>query len=210
MKLSRWLVLLMLMSRIEAFLVPPLYQRADILAEETSLTLSLGVLSEDYDHLGGYILDKGGLLQLSGYYVLKQWRENNPAVVGYVGVQVVSEDWNTRFTLNPDSPIRAFPHGGLGLQLEFLERPSLAAQLSLEFPFLISLTLLGGLGSHKNGHDIVTLGIKTLAYYPTTVFVSIHPHPRFHLSVSGSFFAPGYLIYGRELHAGVGYTVLSK
>ena len=87
-----------------------------------------------------------------------------------------------------------------------MEKPSLAGQLSIEFPSLISLTLLAGINSRKSGREVVTIGLKSLAYYPSMAFINVHPTPNLHLSLGASMI----LGLGGEVHAGVGYTILNK
>lgn len=192
--------LLLSVSQAMAFL-PQFYETAEVTPGEASLTLSAAPEAYGYGFFDWYT-GTGAQLELSGRYAFNE--EYQLAIFGYAGGLIGLNGPGIILTENPD--IGILPNGGIGFQGEFLEKPSLAGQLSVEFPSLISLTLLAGINSRKSGREVVTIGLKSIWYMPSMVFVTIHPTPRLHLLAGGSI----VWMVGGEVHAGVGYTILNK
>lgn len=193
-------ILLLLVSQLAAFL-PQFYQTAEVTPGEASLTLSAAPEAYGYGLFDWYT-GTGAQLELSGRYAFNE--EYQLAIFGYAGGLIGLNGPGIILTKNPD--IGILPNGGIGFQGEFLEKPSLAGQLSVEFPSLISLTLLAGINSRKSGREVVTIGLKSLAYYPSMAFINVHPTSNLHLSL-GAAMIPWV---GGEVHAGIGYTFLKK
>ncbi|MBD3285945.1 hypothetical protein GF359_05645 [candidate division WOR-3 bacterium] len=98
--------------------------------------------------------------------------------------------------------VYGFPNGGLGMHIQVTDRKfPFAVQLSAEFPSLISLGLILGVKPRNLDREIISFGAKSLAYYPGSVYLNVHPSERIHLTVGAST-----VIFGGEVHAGIGYT----
>jgi len=192
--------LLLSVSQAMAFL-PQFYETAEVTPGEGSLLASVAPETYGYGFFDWYT-GTGAQLELSGRYAFNE--EYQLAIFGYAGGLIGLNGPGIILTENPD--IGILPNGGIGFQGEFMEKPSLAGQLSVEFPSLISLTLLAGINPRKSGREVVTIGLKSIWYMPSMVFVTIHPTPRLHLLAGGSI----VWMLGGEVHAGVGYTILNK
>ena len=192
--------LLLSISQAMAFL-PQFYETAEVTPGEGSLLASVAPETYGYGFFDWYT-DTGVQLELSGRYAFNE--EYQLAIFGYAGGLIGLNGPGIILTENPD--IGILPNGGIGFQGEFMEKPSLAGQLSIEFPSLISLTLLAGINSRKSGREVVTIGLKSLAYYPSMAFINVHPTSNLHLSLGASMIP----LLGDEVHAGVGYTILNK
>lgn len=183
-----------------AFL-PQYYETAEVTPGEGSLLVSAAPSAYGYG-LFDYYTGQGADIELS--FRQGVTKDSALAFFGYAGGLIGLNAPGITLTSNPD--IGILPNGGFGAQVEFLEKPSLAGQLSVEFPSLVSLTLLAGISSRKANREVVTFGLKSFLYYPSMAFVTIHPTQKLHISL-GATILP---MVGGEVHAGIAYTFLTK
>jgi len=209
MKVVKWIVILLLPIGLIAFL-PQTFQTAEVEGGSTSLTASTMGEYFNYGFMGWYVEGTGVRSQISCHYT---FGKAAPLIVfGYAGMLVNQSDLGL-FDWGDDPKISFWPSGGIGVQAELVEKPSLALQFSAEFPTLLSLTFLAGINSRQINREIVTIGIKTtpgpvdfLPIIPSSVFITVHPTPRLHILAGGT----ALWMVGGEVHAGVGYTILNK
>lgn len=184
-----------------AFL-PQYYETAEVTPGEGSLLVSAAPSAYGYGLFDWYT-GQGADIELSFRQGIT--KDSALAFFGYAGGLIGTN--SPGFTLISHPDIGIWPTGGFGAQVEFLEKPSLAGQLSVEFPSLVSLTLLAGINSRKANREVVTFGLKSLfLYYPGMAFVTIHPTQRLHISL-GATILP---MVGEEAHVGIAYTFLTK
>lgn len=196
MKLKAFILILVLASAGSA-LIPQFYQTAEVMPGESSATVNL---APGYYELCFFQCNyaTGSHLGFSSRHTFKC--DTQLAFITHVGGFLGNEEGMV--TLSQEPEIGLSPYAAAGFQVEFLEKPSLASQLTAELPMILSLGLLLGINSRKLKREVVTIGVKSLFYLPGMAYVNIHPLPRLHISL-GAIMIP---MLGGELHAGVGYT----
>ncbi len=134
----------------------------------------------------------------------KTW--NRLAIIGQAGAMITREGFSY-VEMSEGSPVEIFPWGELGFEFEFLENPSLSAQFGLLFPYIPTLTFLAGIPLRKR--EIATVGFKTVCYVPYSVFLTLHPLERLHLSVQTN---PVVLFYEGEweVQAVLGIDIINR
>jgi len=198
--------------------LPPVYHTAEV-EPGTSFTVGVGAVAYDYCFygLGGGRCEqaRGGRIDLMYRYAggkrfieqnhpTKTW--NRLAIIGQAGAMITHEGFG--FIEMPEgSPVEIFPWGELGFEFEFLENPSLSTQFGLLFPYIPTLTFLAGIPLRER--EIATVGFKTVSYVPYSVFLTLHPLERLHLSVQTN---PVVLFYPGEweVQAVLGIDIINR
>jgi hypothetical protein len=187
-------------TQIRAFL-PQYYETAEVTPGKGSLLLSVAPSFYGYG-FDDWTRGEGANVELS--FRQGVTRDSALAFFGYAGGLVGTNPLGGLiFIKNPD--IGIWPEGGFGAQVEFLEDPSLALQLSAEFPSILSMTFLAGIKSRRADREVVTFGFKGSLLPGGMAFVTIRPTPDLHLTLGAS---DGFI--GGEAHFGIAYTFLSK
>lgn len=185
-------------SQLMAFM-PQYYETAEVTPGKGSLLLSVAPAMYGYGFEDSYWSEGyGANVELSFRKTINI--DTSLALFGYAGGLIGTNSLGFTLSKNPD--IGIWPNGGVGAQVEFLENPSLALQLSAEFPSVLSLTFLAGINSSKLNREVATFGLKSLFYYPGMAFITLHPLSNLHISIGASTL----IFLGYELHAGLAYT----
>lgn len=201
MTFTRWLALLLLPAGLTAFAPQP-YHTADVNAGELSFTPSVAgeYFKFAFGFLGAGETGLGISPQISMRFTIPN--SSSLSLVLYGGGMFNKEGFGVLEFEIESMDVSVIPNVELGLQWEPWEKEDFSLGLSAGFPSLISLTLMKGIRSRKLDREVVTLGIKSLLYFPSMLFATVHPTERFHLSVGASIIP---WLCG-EVHAGIGYT----
>jgi hypothetical protein len=196
MRLIKWMALLFIPTGLAAFATQP-YYTAEIYPGEASLTCGAEVGYFEvsfFDWWSGWEVSP----QLS--FRISPPRSGRFAFFADGGAFIERAGWGEMITLD-SFDLAITPNGAIGVQYELSEELNYTAGVSAEYPYLMSLTIMKGFPRQELGPEIFTVGVKTLTFIPSMLFVNIHPSSRLHLHLGVS-----YIVFGGELHAGLGYT----